>query len=95
MDTRPLADPEYERWALSLFRLELSAEEFAARFGHEFVLFNFDKVQYHTPGMTEWVDALSAFFFADDLPGRLRAAREKFLTPEEIARVEEYERDPL
>jgi hypothetical protein len=95
MDTRPLADPEYERWALAKFRLELSAEEFAARFAHEFVLFNFEKTRYVTPGMTEWVDALSAFFFADDLPGRLRAAREKYLTPAEIASVEEYERDPL
>jgi hypothetical protein len=95
MDTRPLADPEYERWALSKFRLELSNEEFAARFAHEFVLFNFDRFRYATPGMTEWVDVLSAFFFADDLPHRLRAAREKFLTSEEIARVEEYERDQL
>jgi hypothetical protein len=95
MDARPLADPEYERWAQSLFRLELSAEEFVARFGHEFVLFNLDKVQYRTPGITEWVDTLSTFFFADNLPERLRAAREKFLTPEEIARVEEYERDAL
>jgi hypothetical protein len=84
MDTRPVADPEYERWALSKFRLELSAEEFAARFAHAFVLFNFDKFRYTTPGMTEWVDALSAYFFADDLPRRLRAAREKYLTPEEM-----------
>jgi hypothetical protein len=45
--------------------------------------------------MTEWVDALSAFLFADDLPRRLRAAREKYLTPEEIARVEECDRDSL
>jgi hypothetical protein len=93
MDTRPVADPEYERWALSHFRLDLSAEEFAARFGHEFALFSFDNYQYRTPGMTEWVDALAAFFFADDLPMRLRAARQKYLTPEEIARFEAYEED--
>jgi hypothetical protein len=95
MDERPLADPEYERFALSVFRFDLTAEEFAARFGHEFPLFNFDSFQYRTPGMTEWVDRLAAFFFAPDLPARLRAAREKYLTPEEIARVEAYERDPL
>jgi hypothetical protein len=56
MDSRPFADPEYERFALLRFRLELTAEEFAARFGHELALFNFDNFQYRTPGMTEWVD---------------------------------------
>jgi hypothetical protein len=95
MDERPLADPEYERHALSFFRLDLSAEEFAARFGHEFAMFNFDGYRYRTPGMTEWVDRLAAFFFAADLPRRLRTAREKYLTPEEIARVEAHERDPF
>jgi hypothetical protein len=95
MDPRPVADSEYERWALSLFRLDLSAEEFAARFAHEFALFNFDNFQYRTPGMTEWVDLLAAFFFAPDLPTRLRVAREKYLAPEEIARVEAHDREPL
>jgi hypothetical protein len=95
MDERPFPDPKYEQHASSLFRFDLSAEEFAARFAHEFVLFNFDRFRYRTPGMTEWVDRLAAFFFAEDLPGRLRAARVKYLTPEEIARVEAHERDPL
>ena len=45
--------------------------------------------------MTEWVDRLAAFFFAPDLPKRMRAAREKYLAPEEIARVEAHEREPL
>jgi len=93
MDSRPVAGPDYERWALSLFRLELSAEEFAARFAHEFMVFNFHNLQYRTPGMTEWVDRLAAFFFAPDLPTRLRAAREKHLPPDEIARVEAHERE--
>lgn len=95
LDERHLADPDYERTALALFRLDLSAEEFAARFGHEFAMFSFDQHRYRTPGMTEWVDRLAAFFFAADLAGRLRAAREKYLTPEEISRVEAHERDPF
>jgi hypothetical protein len=95
MDERPLASPDHERQALSLFRLDLSAEEFAARFGHQFTTFNFDRYTYRTSGMTEWADALSQFFFADDLPRRLRAAREKYLTPSEIAVVEAFERDPF
>ena len=95
MDERPLATPEYEQHALTLSRLDLSAEEFAARFGHQFAIFNFDSYTYRTAGMTGWVDRLSAFFFADDLAGRLRAAREKYLTRDELARVEAFERDPF
>lgn len=93
MAERPLAPFDYEQHALSLFRLDLSAEEFAARFGHEFATFNFDRFAYRTSGMTEWVDQLAAFFFATDLAGRLRAAREKYLTADEIAEVEAFERD--
>jgi hypothetical protein len=95
MVERPLATPEYEKDALTRFRLDLSPEEFAARFGHQFAMFNFARYTYRTVGMTEWVDQLSAFFFADDLAGRLRAAREKYLTEDEIARVEAFERDPF
>lgn len=94
-DERPLADSEYEKFALSIFRLELSAEEFAAREGHNFALFNFDNYRYRTPGMTQWVDNLAAYFFAPDLPGRLRAAREKYLSPTEIAEIEAFEQDPF
>jgi hypothetical protein len=95
MDERPLASPEGERHALSLFRVDLSAEEFAARYGHEFATFNFDNYRYQTPGLTEWVDRLAAFFFSPELPRRLRVAREKYLSPDEIERVEAHERAPF
>lgn len=95
MSSRPLATPEYEKRALSRFRLDLSAEEFAARFGHQFALFNFHRYTYRTIGMTEWVDNLSAFLLADNLTGRLRGAREKYLTEAELAQVEAFERDPF
>jgi hypothetical protein len=95
VDERPFASPEYELHALSRFRLELSTEEFAARFAHEFALFNYDRFRYRTLGMTGWVDSLATFFLSDGLPARLRSAREKYLTPEEIAEVEAYERDPF
>jgi hypothetical protein len=94
-DERRLAPTGYEQYALGIFRFDLSAEEFAARFGHEFVTFSFDRFRYSTPGMTEWVDRLAAFFFAPDLQGRLRAAREKYLTAKELAEVEAFERDPF
>lgn len=94
-DSRPLATSAQEERARSLFQLELDAQEYAARHAHKFVLFNFNKYRYATPGMTEWVDRLAEFFVAPDLQGRLRAARERFLSPAEIERVEAFERDPL
>src|SRR5262245_42248591 len=72
--------------------LELSPEEFAARHGHEFAMFPFHQNRYQRPGMTEWVQQLAQVFFAPGLPDRLRRLRERYLTPEEIERVEEYER---
>jgi hypothetical protein len=95
MDERRLVTPEIERETLTHFRLDVSPEEFAARFGHEFATFNFHKYRYPTPGVTEWIDQLAAFFLEPGLPARLRAAREKYLTPEEIAWVEKFERDPF
>jgi len=95
IEERPIASTEYEKDALSRFKLELSAEEYAARYGHQFALFNYDNYRYQTDGMTEWVDRLSDFFFADDLQGRLRAAREKYLTLEEIEQFEAFEQDPF
>ena len=87
---------DQEESDLRLFRnLEFSPEEFAARFGHEFAMFNFDQYRYQRPGMIEWVQELAKVFFAPGLPERLRQLRERYLTAQEIQRVEEYERDPL
>jgi hypothetical protein len=79
----------------SLFRLELSPEEFAARYAHDFAMFSFHEYRYRRPGMTEWVQEPAKIFFDQDLPMRLRQLREKYLTPEEIERVEAIERGPF
>jgi hypothetical protein len=88
-----------EEWEDDDFRrfrnLELSPEEFAARYGHEFVMFNYHKRHYDRPGMNEWVQKLAQVFLAPGLPERLRRLREKYMTEEEIRQAEEYERDPL
>ena len=94
-DDRPLASEAHEEFARRLFRLDLSPEEYAARYGHQFAMFSFDEYQYRTPGMTEWVQQLGEIFFAQDLPARLRQLREKYLSAEEIEEVEAYEQDPF
>ena len=95
-DERRLATPEYEAFAIEVFHgLTLPPEEFAARHGHEFAMFSFDEYRYRRPGMDEWVAGLAGIFFAPGLGPRLRSLRERYLTPEEIARVEAHERDPF
>jgi hypothetical protein len=95
LEDLPLADPGREAHALQLFRLDMTPDEYAARFGHEFVLFPFDRFRYSRPGLTEWVQRLGDIFFNRNGAPTLRQVREKFLSPEEIEAVERYERDPL
>lgn len=91
-----LVSPEEEESHLQRFHnLDFSPEEFAARYGHEFAMFPYHEYRYRRLGMTEWVQQLANVFFAPGLPERLRQLRERYLTPEEIQRVDEYERDPF
>jgi hypothetical protein len=94
-DHLPLADAGREGHAIQLFRLDLSPEEYAARFGHQFALFSFDEFRYSRPGLTEWVQRLGDIFFARNGAPTLRELRVRFLTPSEIEAAERYERDPF
>src|SRR5687768_4043967 len=57
-DHLPLAPPGLEADAARRFRTELSPDEYAARFGHDFVLFSYHDYRYRQPGLTEWVQRL-------------------------------------
>jgi hypothetical protein len=94
-DHLPLADAGYEAWALRLFKLEMAPDEYAARFGHEFVLFSFANYRYTRPGLTEWVQRLGDIFFKRNGAPTLRELRQRFLSHEEMAEVERYEEEPL
>jgi hypothetical protein len=94
-ELRPVHPQQEEDDIRRFHNLELPPEEFAARHGHEFAMFSFHQYRYCRAGMTEWVQQLAEVFFAPGLPERLRRLRERYLTPEEIERVEEYERDPF
>ena len=91
----PLADAGREAYALDLFRLDLSPEEYAARFGHQFATFSFDNFRYSRPGLTEWVQRLGDIFFKRDGAPTLRELRERFLSPSELEAAEQFERDPF
>ncbi len=62
----------------------MSPEEYAAREGHNWVCFSFDDFIYPSPELNEWVHSLGDIFFTE---GRLSEAKEKCLTPSELAQI--------
>lgn len=94
-DQLPLADAGREAHALELFRLDMSPDEYAARFGHEFAMFSFDDHRYSRPALTLWIQRLADIFFKRHGAPSLRELREKFLTPSEIEAAEQHEKDPF
>jgi hypothetical protein len=94
-DHLPLADPGREKHALELFCLEMSPDEYAARFSHEFLCFSFDEYRYSRPDLTAWVQRLGDIFFKRNDAPTLRQVRERYLTPEEMAVAEAREQEPL
>jgi len=94
-DALPLADAGREAHALELFRLDMSPDEYAARFGHEFAMFSFDDYRYAHPELTLWIQRLGDIFFKRHGAPSLKELRGKFLTPAEIEAAERHEKDPF
>ena len=69
---------------------EMSAEEYAAREGHGWACFSYDQFIYQNNELNEWIHTLGDIFAT---PGRMKEIRQKYLTPEEIKKAEEYEND--
>jgi hypothetical protein len=55
MQELPLAPPEYEQWLKELFPLEMTPEEYAARFGHLWGCFGGTEYRYRDARLYEWV----------------------------------------
>lgn len=91
---RPATEQD-EEFAKANFDPSLSYEEWAAFNVHEFAMFSFHERQYRDYRLNEWIKGLADWLFKPDLPERLRAAREKYLTPEQIAEFEEFENEEL
>lgn len=84
-DSLPMAHPDQEKWAEEMFPYqEMSAKEYAARYGHEWMCFSFGNYQYQNVTLNEWIEQLDFIFFT---PGALQQAQEEILTPEELAQV--------
>ena len=94
-DALPLADAGREAQALELFRLDMSPDEYAARFGHEFAMFSWDDFRYSRPELTLWIQRLGDIFFKRHDAPSLKELRQRFLTPSEIEAAEQHEEDPF
>jgi len=89
-EAAPLATPTHEETAKQVFGGwdVMSPEEWAARYSHTVGCSSFDQYRYRDAELQAWIYELHAIL-GD--PARVRACREKFLTPEQIADLGEYE----
>jgi len=65
-DDLPPADPGRERDARELFPLNMSPEEYAAMYGHEWYCFSFDDYRYSDPELDRWIQRLGDILFKRD-----------------------------
>ena len=86
--------PEWrEEDALQRFPFkQMSAEEYAAREAHCWLSFGYDEYIYRDKELNEWLHTLGDILFGD---GKVNEARKKYLTEEEIKRIEEIENEPF
>jgi hypothetical protein len=73
--------------------LQQNPDEFAARYGHGYLLFSGDQYNYSTPELTAWVHRFGDIIMQVNGAPTLRELREKYCTPEERARIEEEEKN--
>lgn len=85
LDKYPPAEPGREAHARDLFPYrDVTAEEYAAREGANWLCFSFGNYVYSDPELNEWIHTLDDVFFT---PGRMDEVRQEWLTPEELAAV--------
>ena len=68
--------------------IKADPEEYAARFAHLWGCFSLHEYRYHDTALGAWVRRLGEIFFTD---GEVERCRQHFLTPGELARVQEEE----
>ncbi len=75
---------EIARAMFSPSDLQMSAEEYAARHAQDWACFSLDQYRFRDPVLGAWVRRLGEILFTE---GELERCRQRFLTPEELARV--------
>jgi hypothetical protein len=90
-DERPMADPTRVAMAREMFPvLELSPEQYVARWSHTIMCSSFDQYRYPDPALGAWIDETHRLLSNTDEVERCRRAH---LTPEEYAAVQAASED--
>lgn len=89
---RPLADETREEWAVSLFPLNVSPEEYAARNLHLWGSFSFDEYRYRDAALDAWIARFSDIARRRSGAPSIAELRARFLTEDERREVAEAER---
>ena len=90
--TLPLAPSGRERFALEIFPLDQSPEEYAARKGHLWAGFSFDEYRYNNPTLHAWVQRFGDIFSDRHDAPSIATLRATLLSAEERACIEEGRR---
>lgn len=78
-----MADPARVEMAREMFPvLELSPEQYVARWSHTIGCSSFDQYQYPDPTLTAWIDEMHRLL---QTPGEVERCRRTHLTPDEYA----------
>lgn len=85
-DDRPMADPTRIEMAQQVFPiLELSPEQYVARWSHTIMCSSFDQFRYPDPALTAWIDEMHRLL---NTAGESERCRRAHLSPDEYAAVQ-------
>jgi hypothetical protein len=85
-DDRPIADPMRVEMAREMFPvLEVSPEQYVARWSHTIMCSSFDQYQYPDPALGAWIDDMHRLL---SNPDEVERCRQAHLTPDEYAAVQ-------
>jgi hypothetical protein len=96
-DTRglPMADPGREADARRLFPMDVTPEEYAARYGHDWHCFSMDDYRYADARLEAWIHRLGDILFEREGAPRIDDLRRQYLTDEERRAIEARAREEL
>src|SRR6516225_8415544 len=92
-DAAPLEEGDWiVRQFLSPSDLQMSPEEYAARYAHLWGCFSLDRYRYADPALGAWVRRLAEILSSGE---ELERCRHRLLTPDELAQVRKEEAEEL
>jgi hypothetical protein len=95
VDDLPMADAGLESSARELFPLDLSPEEYAARYADGWLCFSFDDRRYSDAQLERWIHRLGDILFSRDGAPSLLELRQRYLTEEERNAIAKREQEEL